>query len=266
MHMGSEDYRRRPARRETSAAKLACGGGVALFALLHLSGALCALGTEDRCLLSSYDAVSTTELDLKHCGYSELPVAVAGFPALVKLDVSHNALRTLPSLPLSLETLFALGNHFEAIPPAVAALPRLRMLSFKSCRLRSIGEAPLPPSLQWLILTDNRLTALPESLGTLVRMRKLMLANNRLESLPASIGAMRELELLRLANNRLPSLPPWLLEMPKLTWLAVAGNPCVAPAPARASLEQVRFEDLDLGATLGEGTSSVVRRARLHGM
>ena len=35
---------------------------------------------------------------------------------------------------------------------------------------------------------------------------------------------------------------------------------------ARASLEQVRFEDLDLGATLGEGTSSVVRRARLHGV
>ena len=52
------------------------------------------------------------------------------------------------------------------------------MLSFKSCALRSV-HVPLPVSLQWLILTDNRLAELPHQIGELVLMRKLMLSNNR---------------------------------------------------------------------------------------
>ena len=52
------------------------------------------------------------------------------------------------------------------------------MLSFKSCALRSV-LVPLPVTLQWLILTDNRLAELPQQMGELVLMRKLMLSNNR---------------------------------------------------------------------------------------
>ena len=203
--------------------------------------------TFERCSLDSYDA-STTALDLKNCKLTELPSSISKFTDLRKLDLGNNALSMLPdALPPSLETLFCLNNAFATIPPAVAALPRLRMLSFKSCQLRDLGSAPLPASLAWLILTDNQLVVLPETLGRLTGMRKLMLANNRLGSLPQSMAAMRELELLRLANNRLTALPPWLYALPKLTWLAIAGNPFVAPAPARARLPTVLFEELTLG-------------------
>ena len=64
------------------------------------------------------------------------------------------------------------------MPPAISQLPQLRMLSFKSCALRSV-HVPLPVSLEWLILTDNRLAELPHQIGELVLMRKLMLSNNR---------------------------------------------------------------------------------------
>ena len=236
--------------------------GFVLFLLVCLFSSF---GSKDRCSLSSHDPATTKELDLKHCTLVDLPASIAKFTSLVKLDVSHNSLLTLPALPASIETLFALGNAFEMIPPAVAALPSVRMLSFKSCRLRAIGDAPLPTSLHWLILTDNQLTSLPESIGRLTRMRKFMLANNKLASLPASMSSMRELELLRLANNALGELPAWLLSLPNLTWLAVAGNPCVANAPARAALAPVRYEDLVLGEKLGEGTSSIVRKGEWKG-
>lgn len=228
-----------------------------------------AVASARRCDLSAYDTHATTELNLKNCKLQTLPTSIAQFHALVKLDVSQNqALRDLPPLPPSLTTVFALGCAFETIPPSVAALPVLRMLSFKSCSLRDVGALPLPPTLQWLILTDNQLSALPDSFGQLVRMRKLMLANNRLASLPHTMASMHDLELLRLSNNALPSLPKWLLHgaaLPKLTWLAVAGNPCIAPAPARASLPAVKYDELKLGARLGEGTSSIVRRGEWHG-
>ena len=59
------------------------------------------------------------------------------------------------------------------MPRSVARLPRLRMLSFKGCRLTEVGR--LPRSLVWLILTGNRLTSLPRHLENLTRVRKLML-------------------------------------------------------------------------------------------
>jgi hypothetical protein len=96
-------------------------------------------------------------------------------------------------------------------------------------------------------------------------MRKFMLANNRLTGLPPTMAAMQQLELLRLANNRLAAIPRWLHELPRLSWLALAGNPCIRPAPARAALPAVRFEDLTLSTRLGEGTSSVVREGTWRG-
>lgn len=224
-----------------------------------------AKSTDRRCSLDAYDAGATAELDLKKCDLAALPASISRFSSLVKLDVSNNpALHDFPDLPPSITTLFALGTGFTTIPPAVAALPALRMLSFKSAKLRDLGMLALPASLQWLILTDNQLTSVPSSIGRLTRMRKFMLANNELDSLPASMANMLELELLRISNNRLTVIPNWLHKLPKLTWLAIAGNPCVASAPARASLPTVSFSELSLGQRLGEGTSSVVRKGEWH--
>ena len=115
-------------------------------------------------------------------------------------------LSDLPALPPSLEILFLLGNEFEGVPASLEPLPALRMLSFKACKL-TLLDRRLPASLSWLILTENQLFQLPEWLGELTAMRKLMLSNNRLASLPPSLASMGELELLRLANNRLEELP-----------------------------------------------------------
>ena len=246
---------------------LVCGFCV-LFVLLFASGKIGGDGggIAAKCNLSTYDKESTTELDLRHCKISELPTHILAFEHLVKLDVSfNNDLKTLPPLPPTLEVLFAMGTAHETIPSTVATLPALRMLSFKSCRLRDIGAQPLPTALQWLILTDNELTTLPPSFGRLTRMRKLMLANNRLTALPEVMREMQDLELLRVANNLLADLPTWLLALPNLTWLAIAGNPCVASAPARASLAPVNSAELTFGDKLGEGTSSIVRRGEWKG-
>ena len=70
---------------------------------------------EKRCDLSSYDPASTEALDLKRCKISTLPVAIAEFRRLKKLDLGFNALQALPALPPSLEVLFLLANGFEEV-------------------------------------------------------------------------------------------------------------------------------------------------------
>ena len=196
-----------------------CSAACVTCTLLLVLSLLRADHAEKRCDISSHNPTDTETLDLKRCSLSALPPAIVEFTRLKKLDLGFNGLTELPALPPSLEILFLLANRFEAVPPQVSSLPSLRMLSFKSCRLKVI-DVPLPVSLKWLILTDNRLAELPHQLGELKEMRKLMLSNNRLGALPRSMAALTELELLRLANNRLRRLPEWLHALPLLGRLA----------------------------------------------
>ncbi|MBK9579065.1 MAG: leucine-rich repeat domain-containing protein [Fibrobacteres bacterium] len=145
------------------------------------------------------------------------------------LDLSGNRLSSLPadfSRFRNLEILFCSQNQFEVLPGVLGECPKLEMVGFKSNQIHSVSHGSLPDRLRWLILTDNRLDALPESLGERPRLQKLMLAGNRLRSLPDSLCHSSNLELLRISANGLEALPDWLFSLPRLAWLATSGNPC----------------------------------------
>jgi hypothetical protein len=153
------------------------------------------------------------------------------------------------------------------VPEVLGSLPQLGMLSFKANRLHTVPATSLAPSLHWLILSDNRLRALPESLGALAGLRKLMLASNRLERLPASLSQCTHLELVRLSDNRLAQLPLSFLQLPKLAWVALASNGFnrALAAAARAAVPTAPGEVTLLAphAPLGRGASGVVYRGTL---
>lgn len=133
------------------------------------------------------------------------------------------------------------------------------MLSFKSNKLESLCEECLAPSVGWLILTDNRLRSLPESLGRLSGLRKLMLANNRLDRLPESLAACRELELIRLSRNNLANFPDWIFTLPKLSWLALSGNPA-SDTSAKIVQNSIHSSDIGIGPVIGQGASGFVHK------
>lgn len=202
-------------------------------------------------------------------GLTEFPREIFALAdSLEILDLSGNRLAALPDdLPRlhRLRVLFCSGNPFEVLPAVLGACPRLEMIGFKSCRLRSVPEASLPPGLRWLILTDNRIETLPARIGRCARLQKLALAGNRLVRLPPEMAACTGLELLRISANRLEALPDWLPALPRLTWLAYAGNPFCAELDAawqqRACARPVAWRDVALEGVLGEGASGVIHRA-----
>jgi Leucine-rich repeat (LRR) protein len=57
----------------------------------------------------------------------------------------------------------------------------------------------------YLDLSNNKLTSLPDSFGNL-KVNRLYLSNNKLTSLPDSFGNLK-LNYLNLSNNKLTSLP-----------------------------------------------------------
>jgi Leucine-rich repeat (LRR) protein len=139
----------------------------------------------------------------------------------------------------------------------------LYMLSFKNNELETVPEESLPPSLQWLILTDNKITQLPSSIGKLKNLRKLLLSGNRLENLPIELHGCQELELIRLSVNRLRFLPSWLLTMPRLSWIALSSNEFEVKCTVDRieNINYVSWNTLIMEEKLGEGASGEIYRA-----
>src|SRR5687767_1024256 len=68
-----------------------------------------------------------------------------------------------------------------------------------------------PEHVEILILRNQNLTALPQSIGQFTNLRVLNLANNQLKTLPDEIGKLQALEELILENNQIRDLPPSIL-------------------------------------------------------
>ncbi len=79
-------------------------------------------------------------------------------------------------------------------------------------------------SLKKLILDDNKLTRLPKSIGNLKSLEILILEHNQLISLPESIGELTSLKILDLRYNEFTTLPESLGELTSLELLLLDGN------------------------------------------
>ncbi|MBX2907557.1 MAG: serine/threonine-protein kinase [Taibaiella sp.] len=184
------------------------------------------------------------------------------------LDLSGNLLTSLPhdlGRLKKLKIVFCSNNPFTELPEVLGECPELDVAGFKACKIENVPPAALNPNLRWLILTDNRISELPDAIGQCTRLQKLMLAGNRLESLPESLQYCQNLQLLRISANRLAELPSWLCSMPRLAWLAFSGNDFSHIEPV-TDLPYVQWDDLEMVDVIGEGASGQIYRAHLRGL
>lgn len=195
---------------------------------------------------------------------TEFPVEIFDLAeTLETLDLSGNHLSQLPmefGRLSKLKILFLSDNDFEVLPAVLAECPALSMIGFKANKIHTVPERSLPVNTRWLILTDNCITALPESMGLLHKLQKLMLAGNKLTSLPCSMKKCAALELVRISANNFSAMPDFLLDLPRLAWVAFSGNPFCKIFEAEA-LPALSFDDFAMGEELGQGASGVISRA-----
>lgn len=203
-------------------------------------------------------------------GLTEFPTEIYDLSdTLEVLDLSNNQLSELPAdfgRLRKLKRLFLSNNRFGALPSVLADCASLEMIGFKTNQIVTVPENALPLATRWLILTDNKVKHLPDSMGDLTKLQKLMLAGNELTTIPESMVKCRALQLVRLSANQLTGLPDFLWQLPKLAWVAFSGNPfCVNYANAQATdvseVPSVSFDDVELHEVLGQGASGIISRA-----
>ena len=144
----------------------------------------------------SLAASGLTRLDLSGCGLSQLPSEIGTLSSVEFLNLGKNPLSTLPDTftgLTNLRILFFLGCEFTVVPEILGQMTSLYMLSFKANRVAEVPAASLSPKLGWLILSDNQIERLPDTIGACVGMRKLLLAGNKLtnEGLPDSMVSVQ---------------------------------------------------------------------------
>ena len=212
--------------------------------------------------------MGATSLKLSE-GLSHFPEAIFELADTLEiLDLSRNQLSSLPDdfgRLKKLKILFCSDNLFTVLPEVLADCPELDMVGFKSNMIETVPAKALNPNIRWLILTNNRITKIPATIGNCSRMQKLMLAGNRLTDLPVELSQCRNLSLLRISANRLSKLPEWLLAMPKLSWLAFSGN-LFSKKPEAQPIPLIGWNELLISQQLGEGASGIISKAMHNGL
>ena len=133
-------------------------------------------------------AEKTGVLNLSATDLSKFPEKVLALASLRTLDLSKNSLKELPAALGSLEAmrmLNASANQIADLPPALFA-------GWKTC--------------DTLNLSGNRLASIPD-LGAMVKLKKLLVSNNMISAIPDSIASCCKLEILEAAGNRIGTVP-----------------------------------------------------------
>ncbi|ONI80215.1 hypothetical protein ALI22I_43300 [Saccharothrix sp. ALI-22-I] len=142
------------------------------------------------------------ELDLGNNRLTTLGPEFGSLVGLVRLDVSENRLSAVaPELAActALRHVHLYGNALTEVVPLHAPVT----LDMSGNRLRSLDA--LAPTLESLDVSGNRITALPDDLRPLTRLRRLDLSDNRLTSVDSLVGLA--LDELHLDGNALPVRP-----------------------------------------------------------
>ncbi|XP_049759732.1 leucine-rich repeat and calponin homology domain-containing protein 4 isoform X2 [Elephas maximus indicus] len=142
----------------------------------------------------SYDLSDITQADLSRNRFPEVPEAACQLVSLEGLSLYHNCLRCLNPALGNLTALTYLNlsrNQLSLLPPYICQLP-----------------------LRVLIVSNNKLGALPPDIGALGSLRQLDVSSNELQSLPPELCSLPSLRDLNVRRNQLSILPDELGDLP----------------------------------------------------
>lgn len=184
------------------------------------------------------------ELFLDRTAIENLPSSIENLSRLVKLNLK-NCLRleNLPSNIYELKSLQHLNlsgcSKLDGFPEYLGGLEDLKVLKAGKFGRRKVRSSNLCVRfLMELNLTDCCVKELPNSLGQLLFLRRLLLGRNKFERIPTSIIHLSKLSYLELGYcERLQSLP----ELPCQLQYIDAHNCTTLEAPSSLSIPDRSF-------------------------
>lgn len=158
-----------------------------------------------------YLSTSLTALELPSNELTVISEKIGQLVNLTRLDLSSNLITALPDEIGSLTNLVYLrarANKIDSVTLLLGRLTRLATLDLRQNEIEVLEASCLPDSdnLERLLLTDNYLRSLPDSLANCTGITELDAAGNKLTSIPC-LNTLTALKRLMLHDNRLSDTP-----------------------------------------------------------
>ncbi|TKR80932.1 hypothetical protein L596_014903 [Steinernema carpocapsae] len=176
------------------------------------------------------DAMLSGSLNLSDRKLKEFPAVLASkydITDLIFADISENRLQDfspcLSSL-YSLETLILRDNCLKIIPSTIVSLSQLAYLDLRGNQLRSLPSELFSLPVKILLLTGNRLEALPRDIRqSSDHLQELDVSCNRLKSIPSDLALLKNLRVLNIRRNQLVQIPSEVCQL-NLRILDISSN------------------------------------------
>ena len=165
-------------------------------------------------LTDLYEVYALPKLEVVSADYNAISVIDYAFKNLRQLQLAKNHLTQFSVNPVCFVNM-ALGHQCL-----------LTNLNMANCKLTSLPDDLFKGgvAIEHLILDNNALSVLPNSVGLLKKLIRLSVQGNNLEAIPAEISELPELKILDAQRNNLKSLPKEIWLCPSLQTLNCSSN------------------------------------------
>ncbi|GFO07401.1 leucine-rich repeat serine/threonine-protein kinase 2, partial [Plakobranchus ocellatus] len=186
-----------------------------------------------------------TKLDISSNAINSLPDTSWYMPELRYLDLSHNSVRVIPDNFLSecvkLETLVAVNNSLDVLPSeSVAAfLTRLSTIKLSNNKISEKEPFFVPrfilelPNVRVVDLSCNGLTGFPcPSMWKSAKLKDLMMSRNNIPKINLDAAKLwSKLEKLHLSHNKIAELPREIGQLTSIQSLDLSHNKPLSTLP-----------------------------------
>ena len=165
--------------------------------------------------LTEFPSVFFKLHNIKHIGLGDnlitvLPETWEGLH-IVTLSLDRNPLVKIGNSPLNeLKYIVSLSLRnclLDEVPAYFSFFSKLSKLDISHNNIMANTIVALPPNLTRLVLDNNPLGSVPESVQDVVKLSHLSLDSCNLRNLPAFICLLKQLQYLSICSNSLTSLP-----------------------------------------------------------
>ena len=162
-------------------------------------------------------------------------------------------------------------NQFAEFPTSLEPiLPQLHELNVSSNKLTKVPSMVAGSLIQFMDLSNNKLSGLPMEVAGMQHLREIILSVNQFPAIPDCLYSCSKLETILIANNQVATIEvEQLALLPKLAILDLQNNAIQTVPPQLGNVTQLRQVQLEgnlfrvpRAAILVQGTAALMAYLR----